>query len=86
MKNSQIVIYQTPDGSTSEGVDVILEHDNVWLDQERISDLFQTDRTSITKHIKNIYKSRELEENSTCAKIAQVKTEGKTGFPTNCSL
>lgn len=75
MENNQIIIYQTEDGETS--IDVIMDHETVWLDQEKISDLFQTDRTSITKHIKNIYNSSELPEESTCAKIAQVQTEGK---------
>lgn len=75
MENNQIVIYQTPDGETS--IDVLLDQETVWLDQEKISGLFQTDRTSITKHIKNIYKSSELSEEATCAKIAQVQTEGK---------
>jgi phage regulator Rha-like protein len=75
MNNSQIIIYQTPDGETS--VDVIMDQDTVWLDQEKIAALFQTDRTSITKHIKNIYRSSELTEKTTCAKIAQVQEEGK---------
>ena len=42
-----------------------------------MSELFQTDRTAILRHINNIYKSQELESESTCAKIAQVRTEGK---------
>jgi len=75
MENNQIFIYQTPDGQTT--VDVIMDQDTVWLDQEKISDLFQTDRSSITKHIKNIYKSSELSEEATCAKFAQVQTEGE---------
>jgi prophage maintenance system killer protein len=75
MENNQIIIYQTPDGETS--IDVTLDQDTVWLDQEKIANLFQTDRTSITKHIKNIYKASELSEEATCAKIAQVQTEGK---------
>jgi prophage maintenance system killer protein len=74
MENSQIIIYQTPDGQTS--VDVTVDQDTVWLDQQQLSDLFQTDRTSITKHIRNIYKSSELDETATCAKIAQVQDEG----------
>jgi len=75
MENNQIFIYQTPDGQTT--VDVIMDQDTVWLDQEKISDLFQTDRSSITKHIKNIYKLSELSEEATCAKFAQVQTEGE---------
>ena len=75
MENDKVIIYQTPDGQTS--IDVALDRDTVWLDQYQLSELFQTDRSSITKHIKNIYKSNELDEAATCAKIAQVQKEGK---------
>src|SRR5882724_1630766 len=75
MGNEKIIIYQTPDGQTS--IDVTLEHDTVWLDQYQLAELFQTDRSSITKHVRNIYKSAELDEQATCAKIAQVQQEGK---------
>ena len=71
---SEILIYQTPGGSTK--IDVRLENETVWLSQHQLADLFQTDRTSIAKHIKNIYESGELMEESTCAKIAQVQNEG----------
>ncbi len=74
MEESKIIIYQTPDGKTS--VDVKLENDTVWLTQYQIADLFQTDRTSIGRHIRNIYASDELAKDSTCAKIAQVQNEG----------
>ena len=74
MENNQIIIYQAPDGETS--IEVMLDQETVWLDQQQLSELFQTDRSSITKHIKNIYTSSELDENATCAKIAQVQKEG----------
>lgn len=54
-----------------------MKDDSVWLNQSQIAELFQTDRTSITKHLGNIYSSGELDETSTCAKIAQVQREGK---------
>lgn len=73
--NNQIVIYQTADGQTS--IDVRMENDTLWLTQSQMAELFQTDRTSIVRHINNIYKSEELEREATCAKIAQVQTEGK---------
>ena len=72
--DSNIVIYQTPDGETC--VDVRLEGDTVWLSQTEIALLYNTDRTSISRHIRNIYKSEELDESATCAKIAQVRFEG----------
>ena len=74
MGTDQIIIYQTPDGSTA--VDVKLVNNTIWLNQYQLSDLFDTDRTSIAKHIKGIYKSDELDKNSTCAKFAQVQIEG----------
>jgi prophage maintenance system killer protein len=49
----------------------------VWLTQAQMAELFETDRTSIVRHINNIYKAEELDRESTCAKIAQVQTEGK---------
>ena len=72
--NNEIVIYQSEDGKTV--LDVRLEDDTVWLSQQQMSELFQTDRTVISRHIRNIYKDGELEEISTCAKNAQVRMEG----------
>ena len=72
--NDKIIIYQTDDGQTQ--IDVRLENETVWLTQAQMAVLFQTDRTSIVRHINNIYKLEELEREGTCAKIAQVQTEG----------
>ncbi len=72
--SSEILLYQTANGETK--IDVRLEDETVWLNQYQLETLFQTDRTSIVKHIRNIYESGELEEESTCAKIAQVQQEG----------
>ena len=70
----KVIIYQTKDGASS--IDVRLEGETVWLTQSQLSELFQTDRTSILRHIKNIYKTDELDENSTCAFFTQVREEG----------
>lgn len=59
---SQIIIYQTPDGNTQ--LDVKLDHNTVWLLQNQIAELFGTKRPAITKHLKNIFNDGELEENS----------------------
>ena len=72
--NNEIIIYQSEDGQTQ--VDVRMENETVWLTQAQMAELFQTDRTSIVRHINNIYKVEELERESTCAKIAQVQMEG----------
>ena len=74
LNKGEIVIYT--DVSGKHKVDVVLQDDTMWLTQKQLEELFQTDRTSIAKHIKNIIKEEELEEASTCAKIAQVRNEG----------
>lgn len=75
MEENKIVIYQTDDGQTQ--IDVRLENETVWLSQAQMAELFQTDRTSILRHINNIYRVDELDRESTCAIFAQVQTEGK---------
>ena len=72
---SQIEIYTGTNGEI--GLEVTFEQDTVWLNQYQLSELFQTDRTSVQKHLKNIYATAELNETATCAKIAQVQQEGK---------
>jgi len=74
MAKSEIKIYQTPEGKTS--IEVKLENETVWLRQSQIETLFETSRSVINKHILNIYASDELNEKATCAKIAQVQSEG----------
>ena len=70
----EILIYQSKQGTTK--IDVRLKDETVWLNQAQLAELFQTDRSSIAKHIQNIYETDELQEDSTCAKIAQVQKEG----------
>ncbi len=70
---NQIVIYQP---NETLRLDVRLENETVWLNQARLGELFGVDRTVVNRHIHNIYKTGELEEASTCAKIAQVQNEG----------
>ena len=72
---NQIIIYQTDDGQTQ--IDVRMENETVWLTQTQMAELFQTNRTTIVRHINNIYRENELDRDSTCAKNAQVKVEGK---------
>lgn len=69
----EIVLYQ-PDESVQ--LEVRVQDESVWLSQQQMAELFATDRTSILKHIRNIYKTLELDESATCAKIAQVRQEG----------
>ncbi len=71
----EILIYQTEDGLTK--LDVRMEDETVWLTQQQMAELFQTSRTNVVDHIKNIYEEVELDENSTCRKFRQVRMEGK---------
>lgn len=74
MNESKIIIYQTPDGKTT--VDVKLENETVWLTQAQMAELFQKDRTVITRHINNIFKEGELNKNMVCAKFAHTTPHG----------
>jgi hypothetical protein len=74
-QTGEIVIYQS--GQDAPSIQVLFENDTLWLDQYQISELFETDRTSIVRHIRNIYKTSELDEEATCAKITQVQQEGE---------
>ncbi len=71
MEENKIIIYQTDDGQTQ--IDVRLENETVWLTQAQMAELFETDRTSIVRHINNIYQVDELDREATFAKIAQVQ-------------
>ena len=70
----EVIIYQTEDGLTK--LDVRMEDETVWLTQQQMAELFQTSRTNVVDHIKNIYEEGELDENSTCRKFRQVRMEG----------
>lgn len=74
MDKGEIILYQ-PDNSIE--LEVRIEAETVWLTQAQIALLFGVDRTVIVRHIGNVYKTHELDAISTCAKIAQVQTEGK---------
>ena len=71
---ASIVLYTTDDGNTQ--LEVKLENETVWLTQSQMAELFGIGRTTVLRHIKNVYESEELDEKSTCAKNAQVRLEG----------
>ena len=70
----EIVIYTSNDGMVQ--TEVRMKSETLWLTQYQLEELFDTDRTSLTKHIKNIIDSGELEKEATCANFAQVRQEG----------
>lgn len=72
---TEILIYQTEDGKTK--IDVKMENETVWLSLNQIAELFQRDKSVISRHIKNIYTEGELQEETTVAYFATVQTEGQ---------
>ena len=74
-EDNQIIIYQTVDNQTQ--IDVRLENETVWLTQAQMADLFQKDRTVISRHIRNVFKEGELDESLVCAKFALPKKYGR---------
>lgn len=71
---TEFLLYTTLNGKVK--VEIFLRNENVWLTQARIADLFGVERSVVTKHLQNIFQEGELDRKSTCAKIAQVQTEG----------
>jgi hypothetical protein len=76
---TDFLLYTTPDGKVK--VEIFLHDENIWLTQDKIAALFGVDRTVVTKHLKNIFESNELNENSVSAKIAHTAADGKA-YPT----
>ncbi len=72
---NQIVIYQTDDGQTS--IDVRMDGETVWLSLNQMAELFQSNKSTISRHIKNVFNCGELQEDSTVAFFATVQNEGK---------
>lgn len=70
----EIIIYQTEDGLTK--INVNMQGETVWLSLDQMADLFQRDKSTISRHIKNVFEERELVRDSTVAKFATVQNEG----------
>ena len=74
--NDKIIIYQTSDGQTA--IDVRLENETVWLSLDLMSNLFQRDKSTVSRHIKNIFSEGELAREAVVAKFATTAADGKT--------
>ena len=74
--NTELIIYQTEDGQTK--IDVHMENETVWLSLDQMADLFQRDKSTISRHIKNIFDEGELTRESVVANFATTATDGKT--------
>lgn len=72
---SEMIIYTTEDGMTK--VDVNFDGDTVWLTMNQMAELFQRDKSTISRHIKNVYEEGELQKSATVAYFATVQTEGE---------
>lgn len=79
MEQGEIILYQ-PDEAVK--LEVRLEDETVWLTQEQIAELFGTKRPAITKHLNNIYKSGELDIDSTCSILEHMGNDGKQRYTT----
>ena len=73
--DSRIQIYQSPDGERR--VDVRFEHESVWLTQAQMGQVFNTTSENVLMHLKNIYKTGELEPDATAKDFLVVRTKGK---------
>lgn len=73
--NSNILMYTTEDGVTK--VEVAFDQDTVWLSIDQMAELFQRDKSTISRHIKNIFQEGELLKNSVVAKFATTASDGK---------
>ena len=73
---NQVIIYRTPDRKVK--VEVYVRNDTIWLSQQKIADLFGVHRPAITKHLRNIFLSGELEESAVCSILEHTASDGKT--------
>jgi len=80
MNNSEILIYQNPDGKIK--IDVRLEDETVWLTQAQLCELFQKSKATISEHIKNVFEEGELTEGSVVRNFRTTAADGKT-YDTN---
>ena len=71
---TEFLLYTAPGGDVK--VEVILSNETIWLTQQRMADLFDIDRTSISRHLRNIFKSNELDQKVVCTEIAHTTQHG----------
>ena len=78
IRNSTVDFLVFTRDAGKDGIEVRVQNGDVWLTQKALSQLFDVDRSVVTKHLSNIFKEGELDENSVCAKFAQTADDGKT--------
>jgi len=75
-KKSELIMYTTEDGLTK--VDVTFDNDTVWLSLDQMASLFERDKSTISRHIKNVFEEGELNRNSVVVNFATTASDGKT--------
>ena len=80
IRNSTVDFLVFTKDAHEDGIEVRVQDHDVWLTQKAIGQLFDVDRSVVTKHLKNLFESEELTENSVCAKFAQTADDGKAEF------
>ena len=76
IRNSTVDFLVFTSDAHEDGIEVRVQNQDVWLTQKAIAQLFEVDRSVVTKHLKNVYESGELSEAATCANFAQVADNG----------
>lgn len=76
MDKGQFLLYQTPDGDSQ--IEVKLQNDTVWLSLDQMAELFQRNKSTISRHVKNVLEDGELEEKSVVAFFATTASDSKT--------
>ena len=83
-EKGSIILYTTPDGESK--IEVTLQNETVWLTLDQMAELFQRNKSTISRHIKNIFETGELNADSTVAFFATVQTEGKRKVERNLAF
>ena len=76
-EKGSIILYTTPDGESK--IEVTLQDETVWLTLDQMAELFQRNKSTISRHIKNIFEKGELQQKATVAKFATVVNRGIRG-------
>ena len=84
MDKGQFLLYQTPDGESQ--IEVKLQNDTVWLSLDQMAELFQRNKSTISRHIKNVLEDGELDANATIANFATVQNEGNRNVERNITF
>ncbi len=82
---AEFLIFQL-EGKDESGVQVVYKDETIWATQKAMAELFDVDRTAVTKHLRNIFESFELQQDSVCAKIAHTAADGKNYLTTFYNL